>query len=476
MYHSNRTALLLLAITMCLSAGESTSVSQYGITWTFDKPCQVGQFITGDWWVVGPVTVVNVTPEPGPAPDDAKGKAVKSRYGATGMVDDHRLRNGSMVVEKASSKQAYDSRPVNFDPSLTLTYPYALEPGQSLISTVSNTTNPNPVLLKDIMWRSEASGNAALKSAAVLTCLDTAPPADAFRPPYAGTEKPIFLTTQLKWTLLPKLAPAGTVPDWAMVQRWFERPWLDHIANWTFQLTGPQENQANYGREFCRATALASLMLMLDVPQDTKRTLLHRMIQRGIDTYGLVCAERAWTADGGHWNGRKWPLLFAGLMLDDKRLTDAVGKGLFSEDQQTYYGKSFTGETALYQMVWHTGAQPPYEEKDPATWDDHDKKSEGYRQTCSVGWPGLALSALLMNAKAGWNHDAFFDYNDRWMTAEKSRGLPLPNNGNGRADPFVEAMWQAHRSKTPPQPDGSEQRKWNWQSKTWEANDKPSKP
>ena len=33
------------------------SVSQYGITWTFARPARVGQFINGDWYVVGPATV-----------------------------------------------------------------------------------------------------------------------------------------------------------------------------------------------------------------------------------------------------------------------------------------------------------------------------------------------------------------------------------------------------------------------------------
>ena len=33
------------------------SVSQWGITWTFDKPARVGQFVNGDFYVVGPVTV-----------------------------------------------------------------------------------------------------------------------------------------------------------------------------------------------------------------------------------------------------------------------------------------------------------------------------------------------------------------------------------------------------------------------------------
>ena len=37
------------------------SVSQYGITWTFDKPARVDQFINGDCYVVGPVTIKAIT-------------------------------------------------------------------------------------------------------------------------------------------------------------------------------------------------------------------------------------------------------------------------------------------------------------------------------------------------------------------------------------------------------------------------------
>jgi len=465
-------AVLLLAL-VTVTAAETTSVSQYGITWTFAKPAQVGQFVTGDWWVIGPVQVVTVTPEPGPAPQGTTGKAVKSRYGATGMVDNATLRNGSMIVERSGGAQGYDSRPVNFDASLSVVYPLELQPGTSLISTISHQGEPYAVLLKDIMWRNEATGNAALKSGAVLTCLDKAPPTDAFRPPYAGTAKPIFRESQIQWDKLPKLAaPMNGVPDWAMVERWFERPWFDHIGSWVFQLTGPQENQANYGREFCRSVSFASLMLMLDVPQERRRTLMIRFIQRGIDCYGLVTSGRRWSADGGHWNGRKLPLLFAGIVLDDKRLVDALAEGLFSEDQQTYYGIGFRGDTALYQIVFHTGAKPPYEEKDRTLWDDADKRSEGYRHTCSVGWPGMALATLWLKGKASWNHDAFFDYVDRWMLDEKSGGLP----DIGKCDTFVQAMWDAHRGAVPVQPNGTTNRKWHWQKKEFEPTQKPEKP
>lgn len=461
-----RTTLFVALVFACMhlaTAVESTTVTQYGVTWTFAEARPVGQFVTGDWWVVGPVRVVSVSPEPGPA--EAKGKKVQSRYGATGMVEDARLRNGSMIIAQASGKQGYDSRLVNFDPEQTVTYPVDIVAGQSLISTISTTKAPVDVLLKDIMWKSEASGTAALQSAAVLTCVDAAPAKDAFRPPYAGSDRTVWRVADLKWDRLPRLAPAGEVPDWAMVERWFERPWLDHISSWVFQLTGPVDNQPNYGREFCRATSLASLMLMLDVPEERKRTLLIRFVQRGIDTYGLIKAGRRWSGDGGHWNGRKWPLLFAGIVLDDQRLVDAVGEGIFSEDQQTYFGRGFDGSTALYQIVNHTGVKPPYEEKDPKTWTDHDKRSNSYRKVCSMGWPGLALSAQLMKAKAAWNHDAFFAYCDRWMADPDASGM--------RCDAFVQAMWDAHRPGVPDQAGAKDSRKWHWEKKVFEPNPIP---
>jgi peptidoglycan/LPS O-acetylase OafA/YrhL len=34
------------------------SVTRYGVTWTFEKPSPVGQFVNGDWYVVGPAIVV----------------------------------------------------------------------------------------------------------------------------------------------------------------------------------------------------------------------------------------------------------------------------------------------------------------------------------------------------------------------------------------------------------------------------------
>jgi len=52
-----------LSVTPCMAqTAVANQISQYGITWTFDKDYRVGQFANGDHWVVGPVTIVCISP------------------------------------------------------------------------------------------------------------------------------------------------------------------------------------------------------------------------------------------------------------------------------------------------------------------------------------------------------------------------------------------------------------------------------
>ncbi len=452
-----------------VQADPAASVTQYGITWTFDKPYEVGKFVTGDYWVLGPVKVVSVTPAPGPSTAAPTG-TVKSRYGAVGLVDDARLRNGSMVALKVDDKQGYDSRPPNFAPNLSVTYPYQLDVNRSLISTISGDGNPVRTLCADLLWKGEQVSKNALRAAAVLTCLAKVPPADAFRPPYIGTDKPIYETKDIQWNVLPKLAvPAGAqVPAFPQYERYLQRPWIDNIRGWLYQVTVPTENQPGYGREWGRVTGTAALMLMLDVPQAQKEKLAIGMIQLGIDLDGLAKNGSNWKGDGGHYTGRKWPIIFAGMLLGNKEMQTLPPEINFPEDQQTYFGKGFLGQTALFQIGFHSKPLPPYAEKDPATWDEGDKKSEGYRLTDGAPFCTEALAALLMKAKSHWNHDAFFDYCDSWMSpsdpfAAKRAGKPRPTQESKTLDPFVDAMWRAYRASASNQPGGTSNTKWVWQ-------------
>ncbi len=450
-------------------ADQATSVTQYGITWTFDKSYTVGKFITGDYWVVGPVKIISVDPAPAPSVAPPNG-TFKSRYGVTALIDDPRMRNGSMIVLKPDPNQGYDSRAKNYQPDLSVTFPCTLDVNRSIISTISNETFPVTVLVSDLLWRGEKQSAVALKAAAILTCLDKEPPADAFRPPYTGTDKPIYEAKNIQWDLLPKLAapPGATVPSWEQYEKYMERPWLDNIDSWMYQFTMPSDNQPIYGREWGRVTGIASLMLDLDVPQQQKEKLTYEMIQLGIDLQGQAKNGRNWKGDGGHWTGRKWPILFAGLMLGDKDLQTVPPETIFAEDQQTYYGHGFLGQTALFQIVFHTVPLPPYQEKDPATWDHDDQKSETYRITDSAAWSEEALAALLMKTKHLWNHDAFFDYCDSWMSkddpfAAKRGATPRPPQEGKTMDAFPDAMWNAYRQSASDQPGGTDNTKWVWQ-------------
>src|SRR3954468_15556795 len=129
-------------------------ISQYGITWTFDKAARTGQFITGDWWVIGPVTIVKISPAPGPT--HAENLDIKiNRWNDTSLKLDTTMRNGSMIVLKAGHTQSYDSRSGSFSRQDIINVPFKLDPGLSLISSISNTTLPVDNFCKEIMWDNE---------------------------------------------------------------------------------------------------------------------------------------------------------------------------------------------------------------------------------------------------------------------------------------------------------------------------------
>ncbi|MBI3831633.1 MAG: hypothetical protein HY291_19085 [Planctomycetes bacterium] len=461
------------------SVAERAEVSQYGITWMFDKPVKSGQFITGDWWVVGPVTVTGVTPAAGPAPADATTDAKKNRWGDTSLKNDNRMRNGSMVVLKAGDAHGYDSRSATFDPALSISYPYTLETNRSLISTISHNSLPADNFCQNIMWSKEKKSQCVLRAAEVLTCLAEPPPEDAFRPCYAGTEKTLWRAKDLKWDLLLKLKPEGSVPAWDEFERYFQRPWLDHLTNWTQQEVNPTENQPNYGREHARLVSMASLMLLLDVPQEQKKKLAIGLVQYGIDIAGVARVGGNWNWGGGHTSGRKWPVVFASLMLDDSKLRDVPESAVFHEDAQTYYGKGWFGQTVLWQMIVHHGPRAPYEEKPPEQWEEWDKTSEAYRVCCNAkAWVGTALAAREMKAIQAWEHDAFFDYCDRWMREddpykEKRGAHPRPPDETTTYDPFVDAMWKTYRKTAPEQDWSGKNRKWiTGKVGKWEPNER----
>ncbi len=452
-------------------------ISQYGITWSFEKPVLSGQFITGDWWVIGPVKIVKIDPEPGPVGID-NNKIQTNRWGDTSLKVDTLMRNGSMIVYKAGYFQGYDSRNGSYRASLSVRLPLVLGTNLSLVSTISNKSLPVENFCKNIMWEDEKQVRVTLKAAAILTCLKEVPPVDAFRPPFTGNDKPIFRAKDIQWELLPKLKPAGVVPSWDEFEGYFSRCWIDHIMSWEQQELVPNENMPNYGREHARLISIASLMLMLDVPKEQKEKLTIGLIQHGIDLYGTAMNGGYWNEGGGHSSGRKWPVLFASIMLNNTDMQNLPVTAFFQEDTQTYYGKGWFGQKVLWQMIMHHGKRDPFEEKPPDQWEQWDKTSESYRICCtSSAWVGTALAARYFKAIRIWGHNAYFDYVDRWMQEEdpyeKARGnYSRPKAETTTFDPFVTAMWKSYRHDAPIQDYSEKNLKWVWEGNSgiWISN------
>jgi hypothetical protein len=440
------------------------SVSIDGITWNFDQKVPVGRFVNGDYYVVGAVTVTSVSPAPTSE------------------------RNGSVLNLPVTSQEAsgFDSRVVSsrFRANLRVSFPLAMKPGDALISSISLDTigSLEPWLREGNNEKPESP----VKTVSILTCLASAVSTSAFRPSYCDRQQKIYGADKLRRDLLPNLTKVSTMPD---IKKWawhFRRPWLDVCF---FGMDAAVEYQAVYGREVARSVGMATLMLGCNFTPAEKESLLINVVQYGIDLWGIARAGyKGWQAFGGHGSGRKWPIIFSGIMLGDTSMQSPeklLPKIQFGEDMQTLYCACWTGAKTIYgghqgvidgKALSTTFGWGPYEDKPPSQWSDSFQLGEEYRRCCtSISWVGEALSARMMNATKLWNHDAFFDYVDRWMTENDSSAVIAIKQAKGWDfsadwlrqrqcwDGFVKNMWTAYRSKfsapTKMQPAGNQEKK-----------------
>jgi len=255
-----------------------------------------------------------------------------------------------------------------------------------------------------------------------------------------------------------------------------------------FGFEEPVENMPQYGLEYGRVSGISALLLCTDLKPEQKEPLLVNLVQIGIDLGGMIRAGHpGWACWGGHGTGRKTPIVFAGLLLGDDELANinrSFPKASFGEDEQTAYGEGWTGAKAIF--TGHSGidaatgmgrdigrgnAWGPYEHMHPSTWKGDQNTSEAYRRTSStVGFVAQGLAMRLMHAEKAWNHDAFFDYVDRWMYEDDSELIKTIKQLTGKDyspdwarqgqawDAFVNEMWAEHRAKLAAPIDGWKQK------------------
>ncbi|HZL38377.1 MAG TPA: hypothetical protein VFC78_23895 [Tepidisphaeraceae bacterium] len=446
------------------------SISQFGITWTFEKPVPAGQFINGDWYVIGPVVLKSIDPKPLYGDEIPRDQLAPIE---TERKPGERVRNGFMVNPPAQMKVSYDSGVRNwFDPSLIQKLPVTLKPGDSLVSTISM---PKGLVL-DAQLRNKiergVEDSSPIRTAAVLTCLAKPPPADAFRPSFCDPRHRIYLARDLKRDRLPKAAATRSLPNIALYERFTQRPW---VGTCFFGFEEPVENMPQYGLEYGRVAGICALILCTDLKAEQKERLLINYVQIGIDLGGMIRqGHPGWSGWGGHGSGRKLPIVFAGLLLGDGQLANintSFPKVSFGEDEQTAYANCWTGAKVVF--AGHSGidaatgigrdkvrgqAWGPYEHTPPTTWKQGQITSESYRRCCtSVGWVAQALALRLMHAEKSWSHDPFFDYVDRWMFEDDAAFVKTIKQATGKDfsadfgrqgqtwDAFVNEMWARHR-------------------------------
>jgi hypothetical protein len=453
-----------------------TSVTQFGVTFTFSEDRTVGNFADGSYWVLGPVTINSITP-------DAAGE-----------------RNGWEVNPIVRLAQAFTSEEPNgtYDASLMPSLPYLADSAQSIVKTITQTGS--------------GISTTYVKTAVVLTVLMEEPAgggAGFFRPPYVGTAKPLFAVSSLRTDLLPSLAPVGSPPSFATIITNFSQCLrMDHNNTWP-RLFRPADAMANYQPSNVAAVNEAMLRMMLDDPVEDKLPALIQLTQPCIDRlYAVMGGYRQ--GSSGHNPGHRTMAGWAAVMLDHTEGKEYLA--LPAGSNESYQEESFLAKrgdrtlwgipTSTETQYWNylrfsTGSQSnsdPYGLIDGGRIVDHGGAGgigSSYQVILSLPMKSAALLTHIMPALQVSFRPAHYpllvEYTDRWVshgvwsspdgaapyteggTYEVDYG-PDPGNpgspiqGDGRypefhganadggqnGSAFATAMWNAYRDYEPP--------------------------
>jgi len=444
-------------------ASLTTSITQYGITWTFATPVKYGQFVNGDYWIVDPGDGVKIT---------------KIDPGDVVHTDGIRHMNGSMINPNTTI-QGYDGAgdydaTKNVGIGISAQKPLILRGNVSLVSTISNLTPGGA-------WHV-----SYVKTAAVLTCLSSIPPTDSFRPGISAPNKTLLNLKNINYSLLKNYASPVTPPDISTLANQFQMVWLDH-GDWRTRLMRPSDGiPENY--YYTQYFASAALLLHLNYTLEQKKKLLINFMQLGIDLYSfLESGSQGWAPDGGNMNERKWPIMFAGIMLNyapmknigfksgDYLYANGHGPGnppsdfvYFGEDGQTFYvaqsdiditnSSSWHPDTRTAPNYPYTKAMlgmPEWGIRYSTSPSLSDASWNANYRTIGTGvstWAGTSIAVRMMSAKTLWNHNSYFDYIDRYMAISKGDrdpfGYVVPGEKAGaRATGFIGAMYDTYRNQ-----------------------------
>jgi hypothetical protein len=318
-----------------------------------------GRFANGDWYVVGPAVIRQITPA-------IVGSGSSLRHG----VDVN-------PAVTSGNAQRWDGRLEGVQ-STSVSFPYTAQPGQSIVKYVS--LNPDGA----------CPDRHCGRFAAVLTVLASAPasPETTFRPPYWGSYKPLLSTTSLDLSLLRRLsssaAPAKITRSEAMFRTAHFR--LDNspssvAAGGELEPVDAFHEGDAWGANVLRADAEVAFWLMLDdacagppcsaaADQAAKLPVLIGFVQNGIDLWaGTRGGLNLTRGGGGNSAGKLFLEVFAATFLRNTQMATDIASAPERSFWETYSLYRGANGQALWGQMWHNGDFEAWEE---SYWDDLD--------------------------------------------------------------------------------------------------------
>jgi len=316
-----------------------------GVTFTFsvscdNGPCEYGQFVNGDYWVVpnspdGTVLISRITPE--------------GEFNGA-MVNPDLLRypnNTGELRPFEQQRQGILNTYGHYDPELNLMnhLPYRASAGESIYKALGATEGCGTFSIQA----------GCVQTATILTVLSEIPMdrgAHTFRPPFHGNWKPLYDTSKVKMNRLPNLPQASGDVD------------IGGVFGFTHWLTPEIELYHNGFGEFHRAViphaaqppyaSDQALQLLEDITKvfgtatvEEKRMAVYSLIQKGIDNYGVFKMGIPFNSGAGQHVGKKPALAFFAAMYDDSEILEEVRSIALNEDFQD---RAFFQEDAQIRM------------------------------------------------------------------------------------------------------------------------------
>lgn len=244
-----------------------------------------------------------------------------------------------------------------------------------------------------------------------ITFLTSDPGTDSFRPsafgPSSSTRK-VGSLSQIKISEIPQLITPGsaTGPSYEYLTQAFSDFCGEMMTGWNTDGITPDLQHPGYGQQMAGLVSQALCKLLeIPTPLDSKKReiLALKLTQWGIDLWGAFKDGRINNANGGHQQGRKALVMFAGLMLSDPDMIDPdtyinntpAGYGLSTIFATTGLGHFQEGHAYVKRLdqdesIWYGGRWAHMYNDSGLTVNSMTNLIKNHPST---GWPSLPLTS-----------------------------------------------------------------------------------